>query len=376
MPRRADQTSHSLETLSRHWSAEASLYVKPVGLLSAATAKLLAAGKTRSLAGGPLTFTACELILRNGRRRTSAVASLAEIAGWRTGSALRDALEFRLELLSEPRPGGSGSPRIMGILNATPDSFSDGGAFLEPDTALSRALEHVAAGAAILDIGGESTRPGAISVDAATEITRVAPVLERLARRRPRELQGIELSIDTRRAAVMRKALDLGVDIINDVSALRDDPLSLHVAAASRARVVLMHKRGEPKEMNIDPRYSDVILDVFDELEARVATAIASGIERERLIVDPGIGFAKRSRENLAVLRGLALFHGLGCPLLLGVSRKALIGGEQRRLAPRERVPGSLAAAMYALEQGVQILRVHDVKETRQVVDLWRALHA
>ena len=262
----------------------------------------------------------------------------------------------------------------MGIVNATPDSFSDGGAHLDPDAALERAIDHLRAGASILDIGGESTRPGATIVDVATEIGRVVPVLERLAARR-HELPGIELSIDTRRAAVMRRALDVGVDIINDVSALSDDPESLDVAAGSRAQIVLMHKRGEPREMNVAPRYRDPALDVFDEIEARIAAAMAAGIGRERLIVDPGIGFAKRSRENLAVLRALTLYHGLGCPLLLGVSRKALIGGEQHRLAPKKRIPGSLAAAMFALDQGVQILRVHDVRETRQVMNLWIALH-
>jgi len=303
-----------------------------------------------------------------------AVMSLAEMDAWDGDASFGDALAVRLALLTQPRPSSDQGPRLMGIVNATPDSFSDGGAHLDPDAALERAIDHLRAGAAILDIGGESTRPGATSVDVATEIGRVVPVLERLAARR-HGFPGVELSIDTRHAAVMRRALDVGVDIINDVSALSDDPESLDVAAGSRAQIVLMHKRGEPKEMNVAPRYRDPALDVFDELEARIAAAMAAGIGRERLIVDPGIGFAKRSRENLAVLRALTLYHGLGCPLLLGVSRKALIGGEQHRLAPKQRIPGSLAAAMFALDQGVQILRVHDVRETRQVMNLWIALH-
>jgi dihydropteroate synthase len=328
---------------------------------------MVAAGKARPLAGGPLAFPACELIFRTKDETRRAIASLTEIEQWRgAGTALRE----RLDLLSRPRPDTAARPRLMGIVNVTPDSFSDAGESLDPEAAEALALGHVAAGAAILDIGGESTRPGASAVDAETEIGRVAPVLERLARH-----SGFELSIDTRHAAVMRHALALGIHIINDVSALSDDPESLDMAARSRVEVVLMHKRGEPKEMNLAPRYEAVALDVFDEIEARVAVAMAAGIDRARLIIDPGIGFGKHSTENLALLRALTLFHGLGCPLLLGASRKALIGGEQRRLTPKERLPGSLAAAMHALDQGVQLLRVHDVKETRQVVDLWTRLN-
>jgi dihydropteroate synthase len=344
------------------------LYVRPLGLLHGeVAAAMIAAGKARPLAGGPLAFPVCELILRTEAETRRVIASLPEIEGWRGGGAV---LQERLDLLSRPRPDAMARPRLMGIVNVTPDSFSDAGESLDPEAALTMALAHAQAGAAILDIGGESTRPGATAIDVATEIGRVAPVLERLVLH-----PGIELSIDTRHAAVMRHALALGVRIINDVSALSDDPESLPVAAASRAQIVLMHKRGQPAEMNVAPRYEDVALDVFDEIKSRVNVALAAGIDRARLIIDPGIGFAKRSKENLALLRALTLFHGLGCPLLLGVSRKALIGGEQRRLAPKERLPGSLAAAMHALDQGVQILRVHDVRESRQVVDLWTRLN-
>jgi dihydropteroate synthase len=346
----------------------ARLYVRPLGLLHGETAAaMVAAGKARKLAGGPLAFPLCEVILRTEAQTRRVIASLPEIEQWRGGG---DALRERLDLLTRPRPDPAARPRLMGIVNATPDSFSDAGESLDPARAVALALDHAEAGAAILDIGGESTRPGATPVDTETEIGRVAPVLEQLARH-----PGLTLSIDTRHAAVMRRALALGVHMINDVSALSDDPESLETAARSRAEIVLMHKRGEPKEMNLAPRYEDVALDVFDEIEARMASALAAGIDRSRLIIDPGIGFAKRSKENLALLRALSLFHGLGCPLLLGVSRKALISGEQQRLSPKERLPGSLAAAMLALDQGVQILRVHDVRETRQTVDLWTRLN-
>jgi len=352
--------------------------VRPLGLLQGeAAAIMVARGEARRLAGGPLAFSSCEIVTRIAGETRRLVANLPEAQQWALeadDTVLGERLETRLDLLSRPRDGIEDGPLLMGIVNVTPDSFSDGGEHLDPEAAVAFALDQAGAGASILDIGGESTRPGATAVDAAAEIGRVAPVLERLARRRG-EHPGLLLSIDTRHAAVMRAALAHSVDIINDVSALTDDPESLAVAAASRGRIVLMHKRGEPTEMNVAPRYDDVALEVFDEIEARVEAAIAAGVERSRLIVDPGIGFAKRSRENLALLRALPLFHGLGCPILLGLSRKALIGGEQRRLTPKERLPGSLAAAMYALDQGVQILRVHDVRESRQVIDLWRAIH-
>ncbi|MBX6322008.1 MAG: dihydropteroate synthase, partial [Rhodospirillaceae bacterium] len=277
-----------------------------------------------------------------------------------------------MERIAAPRPAWVARPRLMGVVNVTPDSFSDGGLNLDPAAALVRCEALAAAGADILDIGGESTRPGAAPVPPAEELARVRPVLEGLRARRDR-LPGVLVSIDTRHAAVMRAALEAGVDIINDVTALAGDPDSLGVAAASPAYVVLTHMRGTPQTMNVAPAYDDVALDVFDELEARVEACVAAGIARERLVVDPGLGFGKRGRHNLAILRALPLFHGLGCPILIGASRKGL-GGGLSELPPRERVPSSLAAAFHALACGVQILRVHDVAETRQVVALWTAL--
>jgi len=197
-------------------------------------------------------------------------------------------------------------------------------------------------------------------------------VLEALQARRA-TMPGVEVSIDTRHAEIMRYALSTGVDIINDVSALTGDPGSMAVAAASTARIVLMHMQGTPQTMNVGPAYEDIALDVYDYLEARIDACVAAGIDRSRLIVDPGIGFGKRGQQNLELLRQLALYHGLGCPILLGVSRKGL-GGGLESLPPDQRVPSSLAAAMHALSAGVQYLRVHDVAATRQVVDLWRRL--
>jgi dihydropteroate synthase len=278
-----------------------------------------------------------------------------------------------LARIAAPRSGLADGPRLMGIVNVTPDSFSDGGEHIDAAAALAHCRELASAGAGILDIGGESTRPGAAPVSPAEELARVLPVLEGLQAVRG-ELPAVEFSIDTRHSLVMRAATTAGADIINDVTALAGDPAALATAAASSARVVLMHMQGEPATMNLAPAYSDVALDVFDFLEARIEACVAAGIDRQRLIVDPGIGFGKRSPENLAILRALPLFHGLGCPILLGVSRKWLIGG-MTSVPPKQRLPTSLAAAMHALSHGVQMLRVHDVAETHQVVELWRRLN-
>jgi len=260
----------------------------------------------------------------------------------------------------------------MGIVNVTPDSFSDGGRHEDPTAAIAHGRQLAEAGAHILDIGGESTRPGAQPVSPAEEIRRVLPVLQGLQdlRRGPPK---IDLSIDTRHAAVMRAALGAGVDIINDVSALTGDPESLSVAGGSKGDIALMHMQGEPPTMNQAPVYADVALDAFDYLESRIEACVAAGIQRDKLIVDPGIGFGKRSAENLAILRNLTLFHGLGCRALLGASRKGF-GAKTQALAPLDRLPSSLSAAVAAAAQGFHLLRVHDVPETKQALDIWRRI--
>ena len=222
----------------------------------------------------------------------------------------------------------------------------------------------LAAGAAVIDVGGESTRPGAEPVDAGAELTRVMPVIEALAG------GPVPLSIDTRHAAVMRAAVAAGAAIVNDVTALAGDAGSLAAVADSDASVVLMHMAGEPRTMQAAPAYADVALDVFDALAARVAACRDAGIDSARLCVDPGIGFGKTASHNLALLQRLALFHGLGCALLVGASRKSYIARVTRDAPADRRLGGSLAAALAARDRGCQILRVHDVAETRQAVDL------
>lgn len=260
-------------------------------------------------------------------------------------------------------------PQVMGILNVTPDSFSDGGKFLDdPQVAAEHASAMVEAGAAIIDIGGESTRPGAAAVWEGDEIKRVVPMVERLA------AMGAAISVDTRRPAVMEASLAAGAHIINDVSALRYDPRSLELAAGSGAPVVLMHAPGNGENLHADGNYADVVLDVFDWLRERRDSALAAGIALGRIILDPGIGFGKTLAENLALMNALPLFHALGHPLLVGASRKRMIGALSNEAGAHQRLGGSIALAVKAMDAGVHILRVHDVPETLQAARVWRGM--
>jgi dihydropteroate synthase len=259
---------------------------------------------------------------------------------------------------------------VMGIVNVTPDSFSDGGRHFDAGVAVAAGLAMVEAGAALLDIGGESTRPGAAAIDIAEERRRVVPVIRGL-----REA-GVPLSVDTRNAAVMAAALEAGASIVNDISALAHDPDAVRVVAAAGCPVILMHMRGTPATMMQFRRYDDVAADVTRELAARMAAAEAAGVARERIALDPGIGFAKGEAENLAMLAGLPVLCALGRPVVVGVSRKAFIGRIAGVQTPAERGAGSLAAGLFAVGLGAAILRVHDVAETVQALRVWQALAA
>ena len=276
--------------------------------------------------------------------------------------------------LAAPRPAVAGltldRPRIMGIVNVTPDSFSDGGRLADAAAAVAHGRALVAAGADLLDIGGESTRPGAAEVPAEVEIGRVVPVIAGLRAAGV----AVPISVDTRKAAVARAALDAGAAIVNDVSALAHDPAMAGVVAAAGVPLVLMHMRATPATMNDAACYTDVVAEVMAELAARVAVAEAAGIPRARLIADPGIGFAKNAAHNLVLLHGVAALHRLGLPLMVGASRKRFVGSVGGAGEPAARMPGSVAVALAALAQGVQILRVHDVAETAQAVRLWWAV--
>lgn len=261
-------------------------------------------------------------------------------------------------------------PRVMGIINTTPDSFSDGGEASTLKTAVTRGEAMLAAGADILDVGGESTRPGAEPVPVAVETARVIPVVAALATR------GALVSIDTRHAPVMAAAIAAGARIVNDVTALTGDPRALPLVARSGVAVVLMHMRGDPRTMQDDPHYEDVVADVRDWLARRVAACRTAGIDLERIAVDPGIGFGKTATHNLQILARLDAYATFRCALLIGVSRKSFIGRVCRNEAPKARLPGSLAAGLAALRGGASILRVHDVAETRQAISVWEAIAA
>jgi dihydropteroate synthase len=343
------------------------IYIRPIGLYPARqTDASDAVWDSLRLAGGWLDFTALEAIERNGARIERRIVGLGGFMERDWGRRTLAAADL-FEALRQPRPRVKGlaldAPRIMGIVNVTPDSFSDGGRHADAAAAIAHAKALIAAGADIVDIGGESTRPGAAPTPLEVELQRVIPVIEAIAGRTE-----ALISVDTRKAAVMRAAAAAGADLINDVSALTFEPQSLEAAAASGLPVILMHAQGDPRTMQEAPAYGDVVLDVFDFLEDRIDACRRAGIARDKLIADPGIGFGKSLAHNLALLGALGVFHGLGVPLLVGASRKAFIGALSGVTAPAERLPGSIAAALAAVAQGVQIVRVHDVAETRQAL--------
>jgi len=261
------------------------------------------------------------------------------------------------------------SPKIIGVVNVTPDSFSDGGDYATPDEAIAHGLRLADAGAHVLDVGGESTRPGADPVDPEEERRRVLPVVSTLAEK------GLLVSIDTRHASTMAAAIDAGAAIVNDVTALTNDSESLNTVTQRQVPVVLMHIQGDPKTMQSNPKYAWAPVDVYDHLSRQIERGIAAGMSKANLCVDPGIGFGKTDDHNLALLDTLALLHGLGCPVLLGASRKSFIGRLSGTKDPKKRMGGSLAAALAAITQGVQLLRVHDVEETSQALTIALSIH-
>jgi dihydropteroate synthase len=361
--------SLALEAIDAPASA---IWLRPEALLTGGAARsAIAQGLALLLAGGSSAFAQVEVLARQGDGVTAALAPVRRVQYWASqrGEA-RPRIEAQLTRASEQRCAWAGlsldRPRIMGIVNATPDSFYRGsGGDAEAAIALGRAM--LDAGADIIDVGAESTRPGAVPVSEEEELRRLEPVVRALA------ASGAVLSIDTRHAKVMAAALAWGARIINDVSALEGEG-SLDIAAKTGAPVILMHMRGEPGTMQRDPAYLLASLDVADYLAQRIAACEAAGIPRHRIVVDPGIGFGKTIAHNLEILARLTLFHTLGCGVLIGVSRKSTIGRLSGGAPAEERLPGSIAGALQALRQGAQILRVHDVAETRQAVAVWQAI--
>ena len=329
-------------------------------------------GKVARLAGGMNWFATVELMRIEGHRRVS--TELVPVEG--IEGRFDDDMGKQWKALTEPRPPLQLGPRtirldqpqVMAIVNATPDSFSDGGQFADAAEAAEAGARMAAEGAAIVDVGGESTRPGARSIWEGDEIERIVPVIRQLA------AGGTAVSADTRKADVMTAAVEAGARMINDVSALTYDARSAEVAAGLNVPVVLMHHQGPPEVMQEDPRYDDVLVEVYLWIEERIAAALEAGVTREHILIDPGFGFGKKVSHNLELMNGLALLHSLGCPLVIGASRKRTIGALSGEAPADKRLGGSIAFAMKAIDQGAQIIRVHDVFETIQAVRVWRGM--
>jgi dihydropteroate synthase len=331
-------------------------YLRPIPLTDPACA-----AEGLALAGGWVRFTHVERLRRGAAPEIVAADDLST-------SVLKPFLAPRDAIAGL----GLDVPRLMGIVNVTPDSFSDGGQHDSVAAAVARATALLEDGADLVDIGGESTRPGAADLSLEDEIARVVPVIETL---RGAGFAG-PISLDTRKAVVAEAGLAAGAAIVNDVSGLRHDPDLARVAAERRAPLILMHSIGTPQTMQglAAGAYGDVLLDVYDALEASVAQAEAAGVPRARIMVDPGIGFGKTLEQNLALLRRLSLFHGLGCGIVLGVSRKGMIGTIAGESVAARRGPGSAAIGLWGVAQGIQMLRVHDMALHKQALMLWQAL--
>lgn len=319
-------------------------------------------GSTRSykLAGGWAFFENVEVIQRNGKPKIIKAENLPK-------KVLHNLTIKRQSLFNL----SFSSPHVMGILNVTPDSFSDGGKYSELECAFEEFTKMMNYGAAIIDIGGESTRPGADPITVSEEISRISPILEKI------RSSGIDLpiSVDTRKSEVWDISKQLGADMLNDISSLSYDKEMKKLVVNQNIPICVMHSKGVPKSMNSEAVYDNVLLDVYDFLENVVEDCVELGISKNNIIVDPGIGFAKTLEHNLTLLRGLSIFHSLGCPILVGASRKRFIKTIGLQDDPLKISAGSIAVALEAISQGVQILRVHDVFETVQALRLWKSIN-
>ena len=354
--------------LPRGFSASATLYLKPMGLMQASVAP---AGAL-PLAGGPLAFATLELAVRADDRVHRATASINDVLDWAAAEDCLDKVNQLLADITSPRGNIAGldfsEPRVMGILNVTPDSFHDGGLDADAAAAIVRGRALQQAGAHIIDVGGESTRPGAAPVPEPQELARVLPVVEGLA-------NTAVISIDSRRAGVLSRCLSEGAGLANDVHALTGEGC-LEAVAQAGVPVFLMHGPADPTVMQSDTDYTDVSLETWDWLASRIKACEAAGIARKHILVDPGIGFSKTAVQSARVLGDIALYHSLGCAVVLGASRKSFIADVSAGEVSEDRLAGSITAVNFALSQGIQVLRVHDVTETVQAIAVWRSLHA
>ena len=323
-------------------------------------------------------FAAWHVSLRDDGAVKSAVVPVSELDGWIAAMPGRLAEAATAQRAGVTRPRGNlqlgertirlGEPQLMGILNVTPDSFSDGGKHVDTAAAADAGFAMGAAGAAIIDVGGESTRPGAPLIWEGDEVARIEGVVAALSK------GGVAVSIDTRKAAVMEAALAAGARIVNDISALRYDDRAMDVVVQAGCPVVLMHAPSAKSDPHEGGTYAHVLFDVHDMLAERIAACVAAGIDPAKIIVDPGLGFGKGVGDNLALINGIALFHSLGCPILFGASRKRMIGALDNEAPADQRLGGTVALHYQAATQGAQLLRVHDITENRQALRVWRGL--
>ena len=335
----------------------------------------VANGDALSLAGGWAAFTQARArVVQPDGSRTVAAGSVAALLDWIPGTKGVEQTLRNLTTAPAPFAGlnadGDAGPLVMGIINATPDSFHPDSRKNAVGDAYELAVRMRDAGADIIDVGGESTRPGAVPVDPADELDRVVPIVEKLS------ANGMIVSVDTRNAATMHAAVTAGARIVNDVSALTNDEGAIDAVISSGGSVVLMHMHGQPDTMQLTPTYSDVLWEVCGFLQRRITACEAAGIERSRVCVDPGIGFGKTAQHCAILLSGLGALHGLGCTVMVGASRKSFIAGLSQNEGTEDRLPGSLAAACAAARAGVQIVRVHDVPETKQALRIWQEISA
>ena len=359
--------------ITQNWPTQlsASAFLCPHGAITPAHPEdLLASGQVVQIAGTFFYASMVRVFTADHAPFNIPVAAMPEWLDALEGPGAVGTRQRWAHLCAGPTGFGFGSPvpNIMGVLNVTPDSFSDGGKFLSAAAALDHAQRMKEQGADIIDIGGESTRPGADPVTPDQEWQRIETAITEVA-------QHVTVSVDTRHAQTATRATQAGAHWINDVMGGRE-PGMLAAMAQANVPVVLMHSQGQPKTMQQAPSYDHVLLEVMDFLEARVDAAVAAGVPRHKILIDPGIGFGKTVEHNLALIRHVAGFHGLGCPILFGVSRKSLIGKLSPAETPEDRVAGSLAFALEAVRQGCQVVRVHDVYETKQALNMYVELNA
>ena len=351
------------------------IYVQPLGLVRG---PIHCDRVFKNLTGGNIYFAAVRIISRTKQGLEEKIVSIVDLDNFfkKKSTTVAEKIKTILNNIESPRGAlmlnngsviGWKKPVIQGVLNVTPDSFSDGGQYSDIELARPHAHEMISAGADIIDIGGETTKPGAQSVSIKSEKDRVLPVIKNLA------TLNFPLSIDSRNAEVMNDAIQNGAHIINDVSALGHDLKSIGVVKKEDVPIILMHAQGTPEIMQNNPQYSHILLDIYDYLESRIKMCIDAGIDKKKIIADPGIGFGKTVDHNLEILNGLSIFHGLGVPLLVGTSRKSFIGKITGEKVAENRVSGSIAAMLLCLEQGVQIVRVHDVEQATQAISVWNA---